>query len=235
MIGCDNKRFGNQNTFTATGDTGLTATATTTATVSVAPPPPPPPNPTIVARFGPSNDIDVGTVAQFQVETTNATDASIACTGLWPASGPISTNVGWGGDLITYNNPGSTNCTAKAQNSAGVIVTASVTLNVHGYDADGNRLAVNCATSTCGAASAPSLPAATGSSATGNIGGYVGPDGQLYSDPAGTQLCNSKCTSDGTPTNVGNTPETVAAPTGDDVNSTGTDDTTTSSSTSNSY
>lgn len=109
MIGCNDTRFGNQNTFTATGDTGLTATATTTAVVSVAPPPPPPPNPTIVAVFGPSNDIDVGVVAQFQVQTTNATDASIACIGLWPASGPITPNVGWGGDLITYNYIGKTN------------------------------------------------------------------------------------------------------------------------------
>jgi hypothetical protein len=43
------------------------------------------------------------------VETTNATDASIACTGLWPASGPITPDLGWGGDLITYNYIGKTN------------------------------------------------------------------------------------------------------------------------------
>jgi hypothetical protein len=79
-----------------------------TDTDSVAPPPPPL-NPAIVAVFGPSNDINVGTVAQFQVATTNATDASIACTGLWPASGPITPNLGWGGDLITYNYIGKTN------------------------------------------------------------------------------------------------------------------------------
>lgn len=150
---------------------------------------------------------------------------------MWPSSGPITPNVGWGGGAITYNSVGKTNCTTKAQNSAGVVVTANVILTVSGYDADGNRLSINCATSTCGAASAPTLPAATGSSGTGKIAGYLGANGVIYSDPAGTIVCSS-CTTDGTLTNVGETTVASPPPTDTDVNSTGNDDTTTSNSTS---
>jgi hypothetical protein len=183
-------------TFTATNEVGQTATQTAVANVTRPPPP------SVNGAYSPAN-IEAGQQSQLLYSSANATVLNIVCNGLEFAAVQTPSmilNQPWYWFAQTWPNPGTQSCGIAAYNSLGEVAIVEFSLEVApvGSWASGGG--------TSGmylyAPGTPGVPDPTGPNAnSGKQLGYIGPDGQLYRDAAGTEPCNGRCTSDGTPTN----------------------------------
>jgi hypothetical protein len=181
-------------TFTATNDVGQTESASATAYVTRPPPP------WVTGSYSPAN-IEAGQQSQLLYNSGNATVIGLVCNGLSYAAVQTPSmilNQSWYWFAQTWPDPGTQSCGISAHNSLGEVAITYFDLVVSPVGSwSGGGGTSGMYTYPNGTVD-PTGPNAS----SGRLQGYVGSDGQTYSDPGGQNPCSNCNTGAGMTVNV---------------------------------